>query len=218
MTGSTKWPASRWSEMLADILPILNHHRPGSDWWSFGGGTALAVWLDHRISYDIDLFVDSSRDLRALTPQHNPLTKALQNTLPSDFPGHYLKLHRPQGEIDIIVASFQTDPGFAPWLFQGHSIRLETPVEIAIKKIFYRPSTFKIRDIFDVAAILDAGHGPELAANLPTIADRLPEIRDRLDLLQAVYDQQAPQDIHPTPKGGQWLRAEAVFPPLLALI
>jgi len=35
--------------MLSAVLPILEELRPGPDWWSFGGGTALAVHLEHRI-------------------------------------------------------------------------------------------------------------------------------------------------------------------------
>ena len=37
--------------------------------WTFGGGTALARVLDHRISYDVDVFLDSSTVLKNLRAQ-----------------------------------------------------------------------------------------------------------------------------------------------------
>jgi hypothetical protein len=51
---------------------------PGS--WTFGGGTALAQILAHRISYDVDIFLDSSTVLKNLAPNINPVTKSLCDT------------------------------------------------------------------------------------------------------------------------------------------
>jgi hypothetical protein len=61
---------------------------PGS--WTFGGGTALARILGHRISYDVDIFLDSSTVLKNLAPNINPVTKSLCDTW--QWPGKYLKL------------------------------------------------------------------------------------------------------------------------------
>ena len=56
-------PESRWRELLDLALPALDHvfgtrvdetARPA---WTLGGGTAIAIRLDHRISHDVDLFV-----------------------------------------------------------------------------------------------------------------------------------------------------------------
>jgi len=204
--------------MLRDILPILEAYRPGSDWWSFGGGTSLAVHLEHRVSYDIDIFLDSSRDLKALTPNMNPLVRALQNNMQYEYPGHYLKLYRPGGEIDIIIATTRTEPGTTIWEFEGHPIALDTPVETAIKKMFYRPSTFKVRDVFDVAAIIDAGHADEFSASMSEVSDRLELVLDRLELLAPAYESQVWDDINPTEKGRHWMTRAAAIDPLIRFV
>lgn len=204
--------------MLRDILPILEAHRPGSDWWSFGGGTSLAVHLDHRVSYDIDIFLDSSRDLKSLTPNANPRVQALQDGLKYEYPGHYQKLYRPGGEIDIIVASARTEPGATAWEFEGHPVLLDTPVETAIKKMFYRPSTFKLRDAFDVAAIIDSGYADDLSASMAEVSDRLALVLDRLELLAPVYESEAWNDINPTEKGLRWMTRAAAIDPLIGFI
>lgn len=218
LIGSKKWPHSQWQEMLRGFMPILDAHRSGVDWWTFGGGTSLFVHLGHRISYDIDLFLDSSRDLKALTPYANPMVKAFQGDLSYEYPGNYLKLYRPQGEIDLIVATSRTEPGTVPWDFEGHPVWIDTPVETAIKKMFYRPSTFKIRDVFDVAAVIDTGHADDLAAAMGEVADRLNLVLDRLELLAPVYDEQVWDDVNPTEIGLQWMHREAAVDPLIDFI
>jgi hypothetical protein len=205
--------------MLDAVLPILHELRPGPDWWSFGGGTALAVHLGHRVSYDIDLFLDSSRDLRALTPQRNPRITALLGNPPMkyEYPGSYLKLTQEDGEIDFIVATPQTDPGYVAWSHGGYPVHLETPVEIAIKKLFYRPSTFKIRDVFDVAAVLER-YPAELDAALPLVADRLDKVIDRIEALAPSYAVQVLADVNPTEQGQGWLDPERSLCPLLTYL
>jgi hypothetical protein len=201
--------------MLSGILPILADHRAGPDWWSFGGGTALAVHLGHRVSYDIDIFLDSSRELKALTPNANPLVKQYQGNLQYEYPGNYLKLYRPGGEIDFIVATAQTDPGSVLWEFNGAPVMIETPIEIVAKKIFYRPSRFKLRDAFDLAVVLANGYTEAVAALLEDIGERIDQLIDRLELLAPIYDAQAAFDISPTDFGRQWMRRETAIDPLL---
>ncbi|GLR79474.1 nucleotidyl transferase AbiEii/AbiGii toxin family protein [Azospirillum oryzae] len=62
--------------MLADALRLLRS-LPDKPRWSFGGGTALAAQYDHRVSYEIDIFVRDSDVLRDLTPARNAATRAL---------------------------------------------------------------------------------------------------------------------------------------------
>ena len=68
---------SNWRDLLDLALPALDHvygqgwggtSRPG---WTLGGGTALAIRIDHRISYDIDLFVPGVT-LKLFTPPRTP--------------------------------------------------------------------------------------------------------------------------------------------------
>ena len=70
--------------------------------WSWGGGTALALRLEHRISLDIDIFLPDATALRSLSPQRNPAVRALTDRWQE--PGHYLKLEFAQGEVDFIAA------------------------------------------------------------------------------------------------------------------
>lgn len=63
--------------MLGAVIPVLDAHRSDGGWWSFGGGTALTQRLGHRESYDIDLFIESAADLKALSPNANAAMKRL---------------------------------------------------------------------------------------------------------------------------------------------
>jgi hypothetical protein len=79
--------------VLSDLPPEMH--------WSLGGGTALALHLNHRISFDVDIFLDHPGALKEL--MKNPKTKRLSDD--REFPGNYLKIIRPEGEIDFILAA-----------------------------------------------------------------------------------------------------------------
>jgi hypothetical protein len=107
---------------------------PGS--WTFGGGTALAQILGHRISYDVDIFLDSSTVLKNLAPNMNPVTKSLCDTW--QWPGKYLKLIlRDVGEIDFMNAPSYVDNPTYELRFGERSIAAERSAEIATKKLVY---------------------------------------------------------------------------------
>ncbi|MEO9132390.1 MAG: nucleotidyl transferase AbiEii/AbiGii toxin family protein [Sphingomonas sp.] len=45
-------------------ISIFDHFRRANNFtprWSFGGGTALMLMIDHRESHDIDIFLDDAR-------------------------------------------------------------------------------------------------------------------------------------------------------------
>lgn len=144
--------------MLEGVLPVLDATLPGRECWTFGGGTALAVQLDHRISYDIDIFLESSRHLRSLTPARNEAMRAFLGGHRYQWPGHYLKLELDGGEIDFISSAPVTDLAPQPLAVgDGTTVQMEPKLEIAAKKAFYRASDFKTRDVFDFAAHRGAG-------------------------------------------------------------
>ena len=176
--------------------------------WIFGGGTALAVHLSHRVSYDIDAFVCSSDVIRDLTPNRNPVTREILGGRRYEYPGNYLKLCLDHGEIDFIVSSSHTDNPTTAWDFGGTIINIETPCEIVIKKIFYRPSSFKVRDVFDFASVLPS-YGDALALALPEVEDRLDKLRDRIALLAPSYEASAVNDVNPTEIGRQFMTRAA---------
>src|SRR5690349_4880325 len=151
--GSRKWPTSAWQDLLRKTLLLIDSLPEAPD-WSFGGGTSLSVHLGHRHSYDIDAFVGASAVVRALSPNRNPATKVLLGGRGYDYPGHYLKLHLDQGEIDFLIGTKVSDIPTKEWEFEGRMVLIDTPWETAAKKLFYRPSTLKVRDVFDIAAVI----------------------------------------------------------------
>ncbi|MCD6294435.1 MAG: nucleotidyl transferase AbiEii/AbiGii toxin family protein [Deltaproteobacteria bacterium] len=128
--------------------------------WTLGGGTGLFLSLNHRVSYDIDIFLEDPRGLKTIAG--DPRTKRISSDW--QFPGNYLKLIRQEGEIDFILAATITENCFFAYDFKGIEIKVETPAEIIAKKIRYRGSNFTIRDIFDFA--LAADHDPQLMVKL----------------------------------------------------
>jgi hypothetical protein len=88
-------------------------------------------------------------------------------------------------------------------------VPIDTPWETAMKKMFYRPSTFKVRDVFDLAAVVDH-HPDELRAGMAEIEDRLPRLLNRIDLLRPVYERLAVDDVNPTESGRKYMTAAAI--------
>lgn len=206
--GSKKWRTSDWRSLLHDAITLLDtlSEKPK---WTFGRGTALVVFYEHRISYDIDIFVSDSEVVTALSPHKNPATKALLGEHGYQFPGNYLKLELDKGEIDFIVGGRRTDEPTQPWEFEGRTIFIETPWEAAIKKIFYRSSTFKVRDVFDLAAVIDHD-GEKLKAYLPEVEDKLDRLIDRIDALAPSYEALVVSDISPTELGKKYMETSAI--------
>ncbi|MGU3540898.1 nucleotidyl transferase AbiEii/AbiGii toxin family protein [Methylobacterium sp. A54F] len=179
-------PESRWRHLLALALPALDHvFGPETDEtrpppWTLGGGTAIAVWIDHRISFDVDLFI-AGVPLKRFTPRHNPGAAAISRTY--QWPGHDLKFERPEGEIDFLSAPLQTEPGYAWTDLEGRRIAVETPEEVLVKKIRFRSARFTARDVFDLAAVA------KLSPELPGILAR--EVPDALARTLEALDFQA---------------------------
>ena len=187
-------------------LPALDHAMPAeadrltrgdTPRWSLGGGTALALRLGHRISDDIDIFVTSIA-LAELTPRRNPAAKAIHPY--PQWPGHYLKFEREEGEIDFLSSALQTTPGFSIELFRGRSVALETAEEIVVKKIRYRAAQFTPRDAFDLACVLE--RQPEVISVIAREAgDALPRLHAALDVIgrrgpAAISAQVRPEPTH----------------------
>jgi hypothetical protein len=96
----------------------------------------------------------------------------------------------PEGEIDFIVAGNITDLAAEPISVETDgdlpplTVDVEHPVEIALKKLHYRGTLLKVRDIFDIA-VVDSRQAGVLGRNLvhvshlkQGIAARLSDISD----------------------------------------
>jgi len=163
--------------VLSDLAPEMK--------WALGGGTALALHLNHRVSFDVDVFFEHPGALKAL--MKNPRTKQLADDW--EFPGNYLKLIRPEGEIDFILAANVTDDYCRRFDFNGSMIHIETPREIIAKKIKYRGSKFTYRDTYDLAATIRVDLN--LLSHLSTIEELdgiLPRLIQRIAFLQENAD------------------------------
>lgn len=152
--------------------------------WVLGGGTALMLAADHRLSRDIDVFIDDPQYLALLSPD----VTDVWNCDAWDKAAHYLKLKYPEGEIDFIVThsvsglqpnTRQIDltdlrEGFKP------IVRIDPVAEIALKKMHYRATMLKPRDIFDIA-VADKLDRAALVANLGVVAHCKSDLLRRLD-------------------------------------
>jgi hypothetical protein len=204
--GSGRWLPSRWEELLQKALVALDSLEGGAGAWTFGGGTALAQILNHRISYDIDIFLDSSNALKNLAPNMNPVTKSLCDTW--QWPGKYLKLIlRDVGEIDFLNAPSYIDHPTYDLTFGERSIAAERPAEIATKKLVYRASTFTARDAFDLAAIHlhDRAALGEIAQCRAMTDHVVSSALNRLNLAKGQYQSDMRRVINATPRGEEFI-------------
>jgi hypothetical protein len=178
---------SNWLQLLDRILQglaeLARQGQPVPD-WVLGGGTALMIFADHRLSRDIDVFIDDPQYLALLSPETTDVWKCSA----WDRAAHYLKLKYPEGEIDFIVSApiswlppieKQIDltgirKGSKP------TIRLDPPAEIALKKLHYRATMLKPRDVFDIS-VIDAIDGDALIANLHEVTEKKNDLLRRLD-------------------------------------
>ncbi|QND54705.1 nucleotidyl transferase AbiEii/AbiGii toxin family protein (plasmid) [Phyllobacterium sp. 628] len=120
--------------------------------WSFGGGTAMMIQIDHRESHDVDIFLPDPQFLSYLDPQKQNFEFEV---VPHDYGGDgtgFLKIAFADGEIDFIVGPAMTEAPTIAREIENEIVLLETVPEIITKKIYYRGSSIKPRDIFDIAA------------------------------------------------------------------
>ena len=186
-----KWQnnsVNSWKDLLFSAIPALNE-LPKELEWDLGGGTALMLSINHRLSKDVDIFFENARALKLLAPSTNEQTKRICDEWQQ--PGHYIKLVKyDKGEIDFLVSRTFEDSPVSLYSFSHNGIvqviRVETPKEILSKKIFHRASQFTIRDIFDVAAVVEKD---ELVLNRlsPDVIEKLPLAIDRIRTLRNEY-------------------------------
>jgi hypothetical protein len=196
---------SNWHRLLdrtvQGLAELKRQGQPVPD-WVLGGGTALMVTADHRLSRDIDAFIDDPQYLALLSPETTDVWKCSA----WDRAAHYLKLKYPEGEVDFIVtASISSLPPIEKQIDltgirKGSKplIRIDPPVEIALKKLHYRATMLKPRDVFDIS-VVDAIDGPALTANLHEVAEKNGDLLRRLDDIKEDFIQAelAELDIRP---------------------
>ena len=191
---------------MQKALIALDSIEGGPGPWTFGGGTALAQILNHRISYDVDIFLDSSTVLKNLSPNMNPVTKSLCDTW--QWPGKYLKLILSDvGEIDFLNAPSYIDNPTYQLEFGDRLIAAERSAEVATKKLVYRASTYKARDAFDLAAIYlyDRSALDEIAQTPAITRHVVSSATNRLNLAKHQYQSEMRKVINSTERGYEFI-------------
>ncbi len=152
----------RWPALLSHADRILRHYRTTEGaTLRLGGGTSLTFFTDHRLSFDLDLFVGEP------PPRPGHLQRLMASGLPrqlSDdvrYPGNFVKLvWEDCGEIDLLAAAPLTPHAGIPVRVEGVDLCLEHPEEVVAKKLAYRAATasgVKGRDLYDIHVCLAAG-------------------------------------------------------------
>lgn len=182
-----------WKAILAAALPVVDDLsvRAGSmPDLVLGGGTVLMLRFHHRLSRDIDFFLNDVQILSMITPRLNDLTS--QIALDYVEQANSVKLVLREGDIDFIVAGNVTQTNPVETIEMSNRVfLLETTEEILAKKLFYRAAHFKPRDVFDLVAVHQKDP-TAVASALRASSTRKPELERRLtDLSKQTSDQLA---------------------------
>jgi Nucleotidyl transferase AbiEii toxin, Type IV TA system len=146
-----------------------------------------------RLSKDIDAFITDPQYLSILSPRLGGEDAWACDSYTEA--ANHLKLVYAEGEIDFIVAASITDlpsKSMATPAERGSpavQIKVEHPVEIALKKLVYRAGLLKVRDIFDIA-VVDSLHDELLRANLRHASGVKRDILKRLATISEDYCRQ----------------------------
>src|SRR5258708_21923163 len=150
--SSGEWPASHWLNLFGQATALLEQSCPGAA-WTFGGGTALALGYEHRISYDVDIFLHDAQVLPYLAPRLNDIAASI--ALSHEESANGLKIVTHGGGIDLLgtagvtdIAPLATNIGETPAV-------VHAPAEILAQKIQYRGYQFTHPGIFDLAMLLE---------------------------------------------------------------
>jgi hypothetical protein len=146
-----KW--LRLFRVAHSLIQQVNSPQPIIDRWTFGGGTAMMLRIDHRESNDIDIFLDDPQLLQFLDPEKRDFQFEIW---PDDYRSdgaRSLKLaFNDIGQIDFIVAGALTVSPATEDNVDGLMVLLETIPEIITKKVYHRALSIQPRDVFDIAA------------------------------------------------------------------
>ena len=175
---------SLWGELFDYAMDIIDRAVTPEgvpSEWSFGGGTALMLQIDHRISYDIDFFNEDLQQLGHICAiamdWYVDVGRAGYKTdgynfMKLDFTG--------LGQVDFIITDHIVNDCTRKQTVRGRDVLLETVPEIIAKKIFHRGYRHLPRDIFDIAAACRAGYEQEIRKELLLMPDKVAEFAGKL--------------------------------------
>ena len=67
----------------------------------------------------------------------------------------YVKLLRPEGEIDFVASHNLTAQPFDEYALLGRALKVETAAEIVAKKLWHRGDRATARDLFDLSLVIE---------------------------------------------------------------
>ncbi len=149
-------PQGIWQTLLPHAFTLMDDiARLGipDPFWTFGGGTVLMLRHQHRMSKDIDIFVPDPQYLGFVSPRLSDAADRVSQDY-VEGPG-YVKLLRPEGEIDFVASPNLTAQPFEEWTLLGRKVKVETSAEIVAKKLWHRGDRATARDLFDLSLVIE---------------------------------------------------------------
>ena len=180
--------AASWERMLANAFIIIDEverHGGKLEGMTLGGGTSMMLQINHRDSLDIDFFLPD--------PQLVGFIGAAVADVEAWLPGFsyrgdgrlFVKVDFGEGgQVDFIAAPPVTDLAPITRTIQGRELLLDTIPAIIASKVYHRGHRLMARDIFDIAAAIEAGHGPAIREILEEIPERTGVALAQLDRLR----------------------------------
>ena len=188
----TTLPDGVWQVLLQHAFSLVDEiatHGIPDPFWTFGGGTVLMLRYGHRMSKDIDIFVPDPQYLGYVSPRLSDVAEGVSDKY-VEGPG-YIKLLRPEGEIDFVASPNLTAEPFEMWKLLGRAIKVETSAEIVAKKLWHRGDRATARDLFDLALVIEREPQALAAAGPYLIKHRgafLQQVDQRKLVLKAQFD------------------------------
>lgn len=136
-----------------------------------------------------DIFVPDPQYLGFVSPRQSDAAERVSVDY-VEGPG-YVKLLRPEGEIDFVASPNLTAQPYDEWTLLGRTVKVETAAEIVAKKLWRRGDRATARDLFDLSLVIE--REPEaLATATPYLVRHrdafLSQIQQRRAVLSAQFD------------------------------
>lgn len=149
-------PPGPWRGLLGHALRLVDEisaHGVSDPFWTLGGGTVLMLRYQHRRSKDIDIFVPDPQYLGHVSPRLSDVAEQVSAHYVEG--AGYVKLIRPEGEIDFVASTNLTATPFEHWTLLRRPVRVETAAEIVAKKLWHRGDQVSARDLFDLSLVIE---------------------------------------------------------------
>ncbi len=181
--------AASWERMLANAFIIIDEvERQGGDLggMTLGGGTSMMLQIGHRNSHDIDFFLPNPQLIGYIAAAVADIEAWLSGFSYRGDGRLFIKVDFGEGgQIDFIAAPPVTNLAPLERTIQGRDLLLDTVPAIIASKIFYRGDRLRARDIFDIAAARQTGHGPAVQKILEEMPEKAAAALDRLGQIQS---------------------------------